>query len=401
MKVLILGGAGLMAEATEIDFLEIDSDEISEITIADNNSEAVESRIKGLSSTKVRGEIADLDETEKLIRMMRKHDIVVHAANYNSVYQSITAALEAKVNIVTLVPIITGPKEAFDDIGEIKDEFMDHLNKDFLNAGLICLIGMGSAPGTVNVMGGYLGDKFDTIESMEFSYVYAHEGKRKTLFAFEPEGMIRQYTQSPIVLRDGEFTLLPPRAGREWAVYPDPIGRTERFYIIHDEARFFYRRFKDKGLKNVGTKAGWGSEFLKELELYDRLGLLDSEKRKFSGGMVAPLEILVKGAYKDKSSEVNKEKTIDYGCTRLEIKGEIDGQRLEYTGDVISRPYGNLGGTQQRTGMAAAIGVRMIGRGEISKKGCYSADYYVDPKIYFRELLKRNIEFSYTVRHFV
>ncbi len=401
MKVLILGGAGLMAEATEIDFLEIDSDEISEITIADYNSEAVESRIKNLSCSKVRGEIANLDEKEKLVKLMGKHDIIVHAANYNSVYQSIIAALEAKVNIVTLVPIITGPKDAFDDIGEIKDEFMDRLDHDFKRAGLICLIGMGSAPGTVNVMGGYLGDKFDSIESMEFSYVYAHEGKRKTLFAFEPEGMIRQYKQSPIVFRDGKFTLLPPRAGREWAVYPDPIGRTERFYIIHDEARFFYKRFKNKGVKNIGTKAGWGSEFLKELELYDRLGLLDWEPVKLSGGTAAPIEVLVKGVYNDKGGEKNEAKTLDYGCTRLEIKGEIDGQRLEYIGDVISKPYGNLGGTQQRTGMAAAIGVRMIGRGEISQKGCYSADYYVDPKIYFRELLKRNIEFSYTVRHFV
>lgn len=38
-KVLVLGGAGLMAEAIERDLLEIDADEVSKITVADINSE--------------------------------------------------------------------------------------------------------------------------------------------------------------------------------------------------------------------------------------------------------------------------------------------------------------------------------------------------------------------------
>ena len=41
-----------------------------------------------------------------------------------------------------------------------------------------------------------------------------------------------------------------------------------------------------------------------------------------------------------------------------------------------------LSGTQYRTGIPAAVAVRMIGRGEIAQKGAFSPEFGVDPAVY-------------------
>ena len=403
MKVLILGGAGLMAEVTERELLADNG--ISKITVADRHPAGVNARVEALDSPKVAGEIVDIFNHDALVGLMKKHDIVVNEASTETNLAAAKAALEAKVHIISLLGLVapSAPGAPTDEFGQLKDEFLDQMDKDFKDAGLIGIMGLGSMPGTGHVLGRYLGDKFDTIESMEFSYVYAFLGGTKTLFPFDPRGMIFQYTASPLVLRDGKLTFLPPRSGREMVQYPEPIGVTEVFYIYHGEASTFYKHYKNKGIKNAGTKSGWGAEFISKMAFLDSVGLLDMKPRKVGQVSVAPVDVFLSGLYKEGVEKVEKEaKTRDYGCSRLKIAGTIAGEKLEYIADVLSVPYKNYGVTQHRTGVPPVIGVQMIRKGEITQKGCYTADYGIDPKIYFSELTQRGFEPPlYTVRHLI
>jgi saccharopine dehydrogenase-like NADP-dependent oxidoreductase len=138
------------------------------------------------------------------------------------------------------------------------------------------------------------------------------------------------------------------------------------------------------------------------MDFLNSVGLLDSEPRKVGEVSIVPVEVLLSGVITEKGIETAKKaKTRDYGCTRLEIKGEISGQKMQYTADVLNSPYKNYGVAQHRTGIPAAIAVRMIRRGDITLKGCYPPDYGVDPKIYFKELARREIDFSYTVKYLI
>jgi lysine 6-dehydrogenase len=378
-----------------------DPEETSKITIADINPKSIKTRVEKLDSPKVYGETVDIYDKKALIKLMKEHDIVIQASLGITVYTTVLAALEAGVNIITML----GPRGEgvpVDEFGMPTDEFTAKLNSDFEDAGVIGIMGLGSAPGTSNLMGRYFGDKFDTIESMEFSYVYGQKGEKRSFFPFTPIDMIRQYVTKPLVLRGGKFMNFPPRAGREWAQYPDPIGMVDRFYIRHTEATEFGKFYKDKGIQNAGTKSGWGSEFLAGMEFLDSFGLLDLEPKKFGDVSIAPVDVFLAGVIGETGFKVDeKAKVLDYGCTRLEITGEKDGQRLEYTADAFSSPYKGFVGTVQRTGCPPAIGAHMIRRGEIVQKGCYAPHIGIDPKKYFRELSKRNVELSYTVRYLV
>lgn len=398
MKVLILGGAGFMAEAIERDLLEIDADEVSKITIADTSRERLKIRVDELESPKISSSVVDIADHDVLVRLIEGHDVVVNAARTSTNLAALRAALKAGVNFIGLVGVdlpAGAPGAPLDEIGLPTEEFKNELDGEFRKAGLTAIMGLGSGPGTSNIMGRYFGDKLDAVESMEFSYAYAHLAKTKSLFAFSPAGMIGQYKTEPVILRNGKLMRVPPRYGRETAIYPEPIGEREVFYVLHEEAFCFARSFRDKGLKSAGTKAGWGPELLSKLELLDSLGLLDMKPRKVGDVQVVPVQVLESG--------LTSEKVVpqDYGCYRLVIKGEKSGQKLEYIAEVFSRPYKDLGGTQHRTGIPAAIGVHMLGRGNITRKGAFSPEVGVNPDIYFKELARREIELSYSVKYYV
>jgi len=399
MRVLVVGGAGYMAEAVERDLLEIDASDVSEITVADKAAQAVKLRVAELESSKVEGCVIDIHDHASLVNQIKKHDIVVNAASSTTTYEIAKAALLAERNLVTLLTLNTSlaaPGAPVDEFGQLTEEFCRRFDDEYRKANLIGVMGLGSMPGTSNVLGRYLGDKFDTIETMDFSYVYAHLSEQKTFFPFDALGMIMQYSQPALVFRDGKYVKLPPRSGRESAHYPEPIGTAERFYIDHTEATDFSRHYRDKGILNVGTKTGWSRGFLQNMEFLDSLGMLDLQPRKVGDASVVPAEVLTSGL----TGRVKKSAaTHEYGCMRLEIRGKIAGQRIEYTADVLSTPYRNLGVTQHRTGIPAAIGVHMIARGSITSKGCYSPDYGVDPEVYFHELQRRRIQVSYSVKY--
>lgn len=400
MKILILGGAGYVAEAAERDLLEVDPDDVSKITVADIKPEGVKSRVEELGSPKVSGEVINVQDRGSLVKLMKRHDIVLNAANTPTTLPVVKAALEAKVNIVTVLDLVTSvaaPGAPADEFGQTSEAFLAQIDNDFKEAGLIGILGLGSMPGSSMVIGRYLGDKFDTIESMLFSSAHTHLGEEKTFFPWvEARGTIRMYTQPALVFREGKNVFLPPRSGREMVQYPQPIGQVETFYVTHSEVVEFPRYYRNKGIRNVGKKGTWGAEFIRRMEFLDSLGLLEFQPIKVGEVSVVPAEVLLLSA----ARKVKKEaKTRDYGVVRVEIKGEISGQKVEYIADLLNFPYKNLGGVQHRTGIPASIGVRMIGRGDITRKGCYPPDYGIDPKVYLRELSRRGFEFCYTIKY--
>ena len=110
MKVLILGGAGNMAEAIERDLLDTDLDmggtEVSEIVVADINPEKVEARVKELQSPKVSPAVIDIADHSALVRLIKGHDVVVNAALTPTTLRAVRGAFEAGANFITLVDVV-------------------------------------------------------------------------------------------------------------------------------------------------------------------------------------------------------------------------------------------------------------------------------------------------------
>ncbi len=403
MKVLILGGAGKMAEAIERDLLDADLDmegaDISELVIADMNPESVNARAQELQSPKVSSVVIDVTDHDALVRLMKRHDLVVNAALTPLTLRALKAALEAGINIITLVdvvlPTVTAGGAPLDEIGLPTEAFLNQLDEDFKSAGLTAVMGLGAGPGITSITGRYFVDRLDTVESMDVNYAGVSFAETRNIFPFSPVGMMKIYTSEPAILKDGRLIRVPRQSGMETVLFPEPIGRFEVFSVLHEEPISFFRSFRHKGLKNAVTKAGWGKELINKLEFLDRLGLLDFQPRQVGDVTVVPVQVLLSGL------TFEKVESRDYCCIRLAIKGEKSGEKLEYIAEVLSHPYKGFAGWQGPTGVAAAIGVRMLLRGDIGRNGAFPPEIGVDPEIFFRELAKRDIHLSYGLKYHV
>lgn len=404
MNVFILGGAGKMAEAIERDLLDTDLDmegtEVSELVIADVNSEKVEARAKELQSPKVSTAVVDITDHDALVSLIQGYDVVVNAALTPTTLRAAKGALAAGVNFISLVDVVlstvtAGGAPLDDRIGLPTEAFLNQQDEDFKKAGLTAIMGLGAGPGITGITARYFVDKLDTVESINVSYAGISQAKTSNLFPFSPVGIMKIYTSEPVILKDGRLIRVPRQSGKESILFPEPIGRCEVFSILHEEAISFFRSFRHKGLKNAGTKAGWGPELVSKLEFLDSLGLLEFQPRQVGDANVVPVQVLLAGL------TFEKVEPRDYGCMRLAIKGEQSGGKLEYIAEVLSYPYKGFAGWQGPTGISAAIGVRMLLRGDISRKGAFPPEIGIDPEIFIAELAKRDIHLSYSIKHYV
>ncbi len=388
MKVLILGGAGGMAYAAMKDLLEVDTEESSQIVAADKNQDKVAQVARGFGSGKLRPASIDIAEHSKLVEMMKGFDVVVNSTvTAGSIPVAVLrAALEARVNVL--------------DLGAWPEETRQCLALDdaFKEAGLTAILGFGSSPGTTNLMAKSLVDRLDTVETIEISFAYARVGTSTVPLKVPFLGALTEFTAEPEVFREGSFIKLPPQSGLEDIQYPEPIGIRRSFFIGHPEIATFPESFRDKGIKNVSMKAGFNPDFAEKVNFLIGLGIISEETIKVGDTTVVPLDVLSACLAKLPPEEGEVK---DYGCTRVIARGERAGESLEYTALLFNHPQKGLTGTQLRTGIPLSVGVRMLGRGEISRKGVFPPETAVAPKPFFKEIARRGLEIALTSRTFL
>jgi len=389
MNVLILGGAGKMAYATIQDLLEIDTDEVSKVVIADINYEKVKDVADKFRNPKLAPVHVDVTDHAKLVKLIKGSDVVIDSTYVSGVasLSIIKAALEAGVHLINL-----------GQLDKEEEEQAVTMSDAFARAGLSCILGLGSSPGISNLMVRELADRLDAVDTVDISFAYESLGtstlpiKEPFAFAFE------EFVESPIIFQDGKFVTLPPQSGTQYIEFPAPIGMRAAFCIPHSEVWSVAETFKEKGIKNVTVRAGFAPDFVKKVNFLVDCGLMSHKPLKVRGVDVIPSDVLFAclAQLPPERGEV-----VDYGCTRVVVVGTKNKEKVEYTALMLNRPYKGLTNAQHRTGHSPSIGARMLHKGQIKTRGVFPPERGVDPKPFFRELAKRELEIAVTSRTFV
>jgi lysine 6-dehydrogenase len=389
MKVLVLGGAGRMAYATIKDLLEIDIDEVSKVVIADINYEKVKNVADKFQNEKLVPVCIDIAEYAELVDLMKGSDVVIDST-YISGTTSLSvmkAALEAGVHVINL-----------GQLGKEEEKQAATMSDAFTKAGLSGILGLGSSPGISNLMVRELADRLDTMNTVEISFAYESVGtstlpiKEPFAFAFE------EFVEHPLIFQDAKFVTIPPQSGTQYIEFPAPIGMRPAFCIPHSEVWTVAETFEEKGIKNVSVRAGFAPDFVKKVNFLVDCGLMSHKPLKVGGIDVIPSDVLFSclAQLPPEEGEV-----VDYGCTRVVAVGTKNKEKVEYTALMLNRPYKGLTNAQHRTGHSPSIAARMLYKGEIKTKGVFPPERGVDPKPFFRELTKRELEIAVTSRTFV
>jgi lysine 6-dehydrogenase len=368
LRVAVLGAGGTIAPAIVRDLAE--SDEVEGLLLLDLD----ESRAKHVASiyggVKARAALVDARapgaDPASLTRALHDCDVLVNSASYRVNPQAMAACLEARCHYLDLGGLYW-----------MTDEQLE-LSPRFEAAGLLALLGIGSAPGKTNLMAlravRELGGSVDSIHVSAagrdpdpppgFSIPYA----LRTL--------LDELSMPPVVLRDGAPEELEPLSDGGRVEFGEPIGTAETIYTLHSELRSFGDSF---GCREASFRLSLRPELLDHL-------------RRLAD---APDEEVDRAA-----AQATRASSRTVSTHLIEATGGDGRNGHTVRVRAVTEPMEGwgLGGGVVSTAAPAAAAVRLLARGRIDARGALPPERCIEPDEMFAELERRGCSFEVTTR---
>lgn len=365
MKIAVLGGFGLMAEAALHDLAA--NPAVSQIYAADlslSRSEGVLAKIPHRKKIKP----VELDlRKEDSIKLLKGSNCVLNCSWYEYNLKAMDLALALRAHYV--------------DLGGLYHMTLKQLKLGdrFQRAGRLALLGCGSTPGITNMMAARLAEDFESVESVGI-YDASHDpslNDKHFLPPFSLRTMLAEYEQDAPVLENGRMADIPARGRPETLEFKKPIGRVELVSAIHSETATLPGYLKNKGVKNLFFKIAYPDSVNRQLSA---LSAMDRSQALNQNVSVPCADI----------------KPNDFEVLRVIMTGTKHGQALSKTLDCEIRPTPLLSAGSAAVGFAAAIGASLLARGQAKiAAGVGAPESLLDGERFFNELKARKI-FSLT-----
>lgn len=371
MNILALGGCGAMGRATSWALAE--NEAVSDLVIADADLETAESFAAELP-VNVRTEHVDVTDLENLIATIEDVDVVANALPYKFNIDVMEACLEAGCHYL--------------DLGGLYHKTQDQLDyeKEFAEAGLTAVLGIGASPGMTNVATAMGATRLDVVESIHIRTGAKGGGEG---FAYSAKTILDELTMEPVVYHNGEFQTLDPLSGQETYTMPDPVGEVEGFHSIHSELATMPTSFE--GVKDVDFRVAFSPDLVNICEVLINLNLTSEETVEFKGVEMSPREFLDWHLDRQPKPGVVEE----WKSFRIDVTGQRGGEyeHYRYTAVVESRlDDWELKATAVWTGIPMAVGAILIGQGDALAAGAKPPEELFDPEQFIAELADYDIE---------
>ena len=375
-RVLVLGGCGAVGRVAVRTLVGLK--EFEEVVIGDINYEQAKTLAEELGQGAVAQKVDVLD-SQSLKSAISGADLVLNCVGpfYKFVKPILQAVIEARVNYLDIC----------DDV-DVTAEILEW-DEQAKEAGIICLLGMGSSPGVTNLLARYAYDHLlDETEAIDI--YHAHGGE-----PFEGEGVVghRLHCMSidiPMFL-EGEFKQVkffePEGIALREEVDFFKIGRHRVYPYPHPET-ITLPRFLG-GLKRVTNKGTvLPDEYYELIMELCRLGLASKESIEVKGCKITPYDFALAYIIRERE-RILKETNFgsQKGCVMVVVSGKKQGRERKYIFSMASESQA-LG---EGTGIPAALGAVLVKRGKYQAQGVVPPEAGIDPSdflILIKEVLK-------------
>jgi lysine 6-dehydrogenase len=372
MRAIVIGGTGGMGQGVARDLIK--QEKITRVTLGDINIDMDRVQEKLRASDKVSLVKIDVNDHKGLVDAIKENDVVVNTAGpfYKTAIAVARAAVEAKVNYIDIcddyeaVPILFSSP----DIDEAAKK-----------AGITVLTGMGSDPGTNNVLVKWYASQLDRVDEIHLFWVVSIA----ELAGAAWDHSLHMVTGSIPQYLDGKLEYVEGGTGEETAQFLDPLGTCVVRYVGHPQPITIPRYIE--GVKKVVIKGAliplWVDELIKEQK---ETGFLSTEPVDVKGKQVTPYDFTLKlwnniPKGRDNGPQASGLKVI--------VKGERDGKQVTYTADIVGR-------MAPGTGLPASIAALMMDAGDVTVKGVVAPEGCIDPEKFLAALLQRGAKIHQT-----
>lgn len=371
MKALVLGGTGGMGQGVARDLIK--QEQIKKVILGDINIDPTRVQEKLRASEKVSLIRIDVNDHQGMVSAIKDVDVVINCAGpfYKTAVAVARAAVEAGVNYIDIC----------DDYEAAEILFNSDIDEAAKKAGITVLTGMGSDPGTNNVLVKWYADKLDSVDEI---YLYWVVSIAELAGAAWDHSLHMTLGKLPQYI-DGKLQYVEGGTGEETEKFLEPLGECLISYVGHPQPLTIPRYLK--GVKTVVIKGAliplWVDQLIKEQRT---TGLLSKEPIDVKGIKVAPYDLTLK-----LWDTIPKDKDNGPAASGLKVivKGKRKGQQVTYTADIVGR-------MAPGTGLPASIAALMMDAGQVTMKGVVAPEGCIDPDMFLAELLKRGAKIHQT-----
>ncbi len=352
MKVLILGGYGAMAQSTVPDLLS--SPGVERVGIAGRSAAKAKASATAVRDDRVSAIPVDARDSAALIRELKRWDCVINSTWYDLNVPIMEAAIEAGIH--------------YCDLGGLYHQTLRQLKLDSRakDAGVTCILGIGSTPGTMNVMGMHGATKLDKIEKVMLrssGAVVAGGEAGKFVPPYAIRTIFDEFSLDAPILRKGKVQFVPALSGLERSEFMSPVGVVEGYYTIHSELATMPRTI-GKGVQEMDFIVAFPPAFRETVATLVALGLASREEIVVEGTKVRPYDVT--------STAIDalpkpKEPELDVDIQRCVLVGEKDGDPVTLRYEAVTWPHGKwkVGGGVVDTGVPPSIAAQWMANGSV------------------------------------
>ncbi len=379
MKVLVVG-SGKMGRGIAFDLVR--NPDVEEVVISDINESAAR-QVAGTVGPKARPVQLDARDKGQLEKAFSEVDVAVSAVSYS-------------VNeLHTRVAIETGTHMC--DLGGNLKVVMKQLemHDDARDAGVTIVPDCGLAPGLVSVLVRAGIEYLTQPEVVKIRVGGLQQEPRPPLnysLIFSVEGLINEYVEPCMVLRDGKITYEEPLVGFEQVEFPEPFGTLEAFNTSGGTSTLpltYEGVVKELDYKTI-RYPGHGHK----MWCLMKLGLMDSEEQDFGGVRIAPRKVL------ETLLERNLPPTgKDVTLVRVTVSGWKGPESRTVVYEIVDY-YDEATGLTSMTRMTAfpaSVAATMTVDGTVTERGVLPPERSLPPEHFITALRERGINIEQRV----
>jgi saccharopine dehydrogenase (NAD+, L-lysine-forming) len=308
-----------------------------------------------------------------MVHAFKEVNVVINTAGpfYKTAVPVAKAAVEAKVNYIDICDDYEGTEILF-------NSEIDRLARE---AGITVLTGMGSDPGTNNVLVKWYADRLDEVEDIYLYWVVSIAELAGAAWDHSLHmtlGKIPQYINGELVYLEGGTEVVAEQ-------FLEPLGICHVRYVGHPQPLTLPKYIK--GVKNVIIKGAliplWVDELIKEQK---DTGFLGTAPVDVKGVQVTPYDLALKlwetiPEGRDNGPQSSGLKVI--------VTGKRNGNSVTYTADMVGR-------MAPGTGLPASIASLMMDAGDVTETGVVAPEGCIDPDKFLSAFINRGARIHQT-----
>jgi saccharopine dehydrogenase-like NADP-dependent oxidoreductase len=323
----------------------------AEIHVADRDLDRANQVVAATGTSTVRAQQLDCSDRARVVEFLSGVDLAVGLTPGRLGYQSMTACIEAGVDLVNLSYMPEDPMP---------------LHRDAANRGVTIIPDCGVAPGLSNLLVGQAAAWLDEVTTIRIYVGGLPEEPVPPLgytITWNVEDLIDEYTRPARVVLEGQLHDVAPLTGLEEIDFPG-LGALEAFYT--DGIRTLHHTLR--GVTTMWEKTLRYPGHARSIRTLRALGFFDETPVTFTDDQRIAPRTFTRRMFEDK---LTRPTVRDVVAMKVDVTGVKDGRGTCHTYHLLERvdPDSRTSAMAKTTAYTASTVTELLARGVIGEKG--------------------------------